>query len=99
MYAGCRNQRPRVSTYEAGWSTNQIAIGNPTAAAAPAAHHPSRTVRRRARARPIAAVAPTITTRNAPEGCAYAHTASAAAAIAHHQGELASVKRFSAISE
>src|SRR5437660_1358450 len=99
MYAGCRNQRPNVSTYEAGWTMNQSAIGTATAAAAVAARNASRTVSRRARPRPVTAAAPTITTRIGPEGCAYAHTASAAAATAIARCEPVSAKVVTAIRE
>src|SRR6185369_59126 len=99
MYAGCRNQRPNVSTYEAGWITNHTAIGNATAAAAMAAGNVLRTLSRRARPRAVTAVMPAMTPRNGPDGCAYAHATSAAAAAASDQREPVSAKLLTASRE
>src|SRR5690349_10322044 len=99
MYAGCRNQRPNVSTYDVGWMMNQSTIGAAARAAAPAAVTASRCVKRRAWTNPAASRTPMIKARHAPDGCAYTHAVSAAAAIANDNRDRVSAKRTAAIKE
>src|SRR5262249_33650322 len=99
MYAGCRNQLPKVSTYVSGWTKNQSTIGNATAVAALAALNASRRVSRPARARPVTTAVPAIKLRSAPEGCAHAQTTNAAAATASHPYERTLANLVTATSE